>query len=233
MSSEELRAEGALPSIYKDGNVFVVNLGNCENRFNIDWLDAFEAKIDEAENSEGPAALVTTATGKIWSNGLDLDWVSNNPSRMPELVQRMHGLYVKLLSSQLPTVAAVTGHAFGGGAMLSAAHDQIIMRSDRGYWCLPEINMGISFPPGLAALLVAKIPQPAINLAMLGGHRFGGQEAVEAGIANEALPEHEVLKAAIERAEMLSATRSEALPETRRQMYPEVIPKLSETYPAK
>ena len=64
-----------MPSLDRHDEVFVLNLGDGENRFNADSLTALEAHLDEVEAAAAPRALVTTATGKFWSNGLDLGWL--------------------------------------------------------------------------------------------------------------------------------------------------------------
>lgn len=53
----------------------------------------------------------------------------------------------RILTLPEPTVAAVSGHVFGAGAMLAMAHDWRIMRSDRGYFCFPEVDIRIPFTP--------------------------------------------------------------------------------------
>ena len=62
-----------MPTLDRDGDVFVLDLGDGENRFNPDSLRELGALLDEVVAAPGPRALVTTATGTIWSNGLDLD----------------------------------------------------------------------------------------------------------------------------------------------------------------
>ena len=64
-----------MPTLERDETVFVLDLGDGENRFHPDWVDAVSAALDEVEKAEGPRALVTAATGKFYSNGLDLDWL--------------------------------------------------------------------------------------------------------------------------------------------------------------
>ena len=52
-----------MPTRDRRADVFVLDLGDTENRFSSDWLTAVEAALDEVERAEGPRALVTTATG--------------------------------------------------------------------------------------------------------------------------------------------------------------------------
>ena len=71
-----------MPTLDRSDDVFVLDLGDTENRFHPDWLAAVDAALDEVEGAAGPRALVTAATGKFFSNGLDLDWVGAHPDEM-------------------------------------------------------------------------------------------------------------------------------------------------------
>ena len=53
--------------------------------------------LDEVENAEGPKALVTRATGKYWSNGLDLDWMMADPERAGPLLAGVDALLARVL----------------------------------------------------------------------------------------------------------------------------------------
>ena len=61
----------------------------------------------------------------------------------------------------MATVAAVQGHAFGAGAMLATSHDFRVMRADRGFYCLPEVQLNMPFTVGMyGADPNTRLPQP-------------------------------------------------------------------------
>lgn len=55
-----------MPTLDRQDDVLVLDLGDGENRFHPDWLAAVNAALDEVEIAEGPRALVTTGTGKFY-----------------------------------------------------------------------------------------------------------------------------------------------------------------------
>ncbi|MCB0927885.1 MAG: enoyl-CoA hydratase-related protein [Mycolicibacterium insubricum] len=181
---------------FHDG-IAVLNLGDDENRFSPTLLDEIEADIERAL-TEGAQGLVTTGGGKFYSNGLDLDWVGAHSDRLEWYVGRVHALFARVLALPVPTVAAVVGHAFGAGAMLAMSHDFRVMRTDRGFFCLPESDIRIPFTPGMTALLQAKFtPQTAVA-SMTTGRRFGGPDALRFGIVDAVADEDAVTTDAVD-----------------------------------
>jgi Delta3-Delta2-enoyl-CoA isomerase len=179
------------------GAVHVVHMDEGENRFNPPFIDALHSAVDAIEAYDGPCALVTTGSGKFYSNGLDLDWLGSADDARGFL-DTVHALLGRLLGLDVYTVAAVNGHAFAAGAMLASVHDCVIMRADRGYWCLPEVDLGLPLTPEMYAALAAHVEPRTLARAALTGHRFSAQEAMAAGIATEAVSEDEVLTRAID-----------------------------------
>ncbi|MBF6145051.1 enoyl-CoA hydratase [Nocardia sp. 852002-20019_SCH5090214] len=213
-----------MPYLDRDGDVFVLYLGNegqtdSENRFHPDWIDAFHAKLDEVEAAEGPAALVTVATGKFFSNGLDTDWLFGNMDKMHWYLDRVHSVFSRLLAFGMPTVAALNGHAFGAGAMLATSHDFRVMRSDRGYWCLPEVHLGMPFTVAMNALVTERLTNQVALEAMTTGRRYGAADAIAAGIVDEAAEADGVLAAAVARAAALTGNRKPNLPVIKRALH--------------
>lgn len=211
----------------REGDVFVLDLGDTENRFNGDALAELAALLDEAETADGAKALVVRATGKYWTNGLDLDWMMADPERAGPLLAGVHGLFARVLAMPMPTVAAITGHCYAAGAMLSVAHDIKVMRVDRGYWCLPEVDLGLPFTPGMNALLVAKLPKQTAHEAMTTARRYTAPEALEAGILDATAAEDAVVSAAIERAAALAGKAGPALGEIKSRLYADALAALS------
>ena len=208
-----------MPSLDRDGEVFLLDLGDDENRFDPDWVRAVSAHLDEVAGADGPRALVTTATGKFWSNGLDLAWMGEHPDEAGPFVDEVHALLARVLSLPVPAVAACQGHVFAAGAMLALAHDARVMRGDRGFFCLPEVDISIPFTPGMGALIQARLAPQTAHEAMTTGRRYGGVDAAAAGIVDEAVPEGQVLSAAVERARPLAGKAGPTLGAIKEQMY--------------
>jgi Delta3-Delta2-enoyl-CoA isomerase len=185
------------PTLSYHDKIAVLNLGDGENRFAPEFLDAVNLHLDTAL-SEGVYGVVTTAAGKFYSNGLDLDWMSANGKRAEWYVQQVQTLFARILTLPLPTAAALPGHAFGAGAMLALAHDYRVMRADRGFFCLPEVDIRIPFSTGMAALVQAKVPVKTAVAAMTTGRRFGGREAQQFDLVDATAVEDAVIDSAIE-----------------------------------
>ena len=176
--------------------IALLHLGDDENRFSPEFLDEFDSHLDDAI-SLGASGLVTVATGKFYSNGLDLNWLAAHGDQTQWYVGRVQSLLARMLTLPIPTAAALSGHSFGAAAMLALAHDFRVMRADRGYFCFPEVDIRIPFTPGMAALIQAKLtPQAAVS-AMTTGSRFGGVEAAAIGIVDATADEDAVTGAAI------------------------------------
>jgi enoyl-CoA hydratase/carnithine racemase len=217
-----------MPSLTRTGDVFVLDIGDGENRFHPDWLAAVDDALTEVEKADGPKALVTSATGRFWSNGLDLDWLSEHTDRFQPYAASVQSLLARVLELPVPAVAALQGHVFAAGAMLALAHDFRVMRADRGFFCLPEVDIHIPFTPGMSALIQARLAPQVAHEAMTTGRRYGGTDAEAAGIVDATAGEGAVLDAAVERAAALAGKASPTLGTIKARMYAPVVAALRE-----
>lgn len=228
----------AMPYVTRTDDVFTLFLGdegvelsetNPENRFSPDWVDAVHVRLDEieAQAAGSAAALVVAATGKFFSNGLDVMYILANAGELPTYLDRVHTVFSRLLTFPMTTVAAVNGHAFGAGAMLALSCDFAVMRDDRGFFCLPEVSLKMGFTVGMASLLRARLPYQTAIEAMTTGRRYGGAEAVEAGIVQAAVSEAELLSTATARAAANAAADGPTLNKIKNDLHAPLIADLA------
>jgi enoyl-CoA hydratase/carnithine racemase len=223
-----------MPQLQRDGDVFVLDLNvggarDTENRFSPEWLAEVDQLLEEVLASTGDAALVTTGTGKFYSNGLDLDWLSGHLDQTASYVATIQSLLATVLTFPMVTVAAMNGHTFAGGGMLALAHDTRVMRVDRGFFCLPEVDIHIPFTPGMAALIQARLSKATAHEAMTTARRYGGTDALGAGIVDETAAEADVLGRAVARAGALTGKRGDTLAAIKTTMYGPAVQALRES----
>jgi enoyl-CoA hydratase/carnithine racemase len=196
-----------------DENIAVLAMNNGENRLNLNFLKAMLKALDDIENKSRANALVVKATDeKIWCNGLDLDWLARGiPKRDPsieEFFDMQDRFFRRVTLYPMLTVAALTGHAFAGGAVLACCFDFIFMRSDRGFFCLPEVDLRIPFMPYMDALIKRALPMQTVIEGQLTGKRFTATELENLQIIRKAcLSTDETVKEAIAYAKTLNKSR--------------------------
>ena len=213
----------------REGDVFILRFDVLENRFRPDNLAAWNEALDEVEAAGNPAALVTTGTGKFFSNGLDLDWLLalEEGKERDDYIPTVLGLMARVLTFPAITIAAINGHAFGAGAQISLAHDYRVMRTERGYWCMPEIDMKAPLHPGMTAIIKARVSHQTAHELIVTGTRYSAEAALEKQIIDYAVPESEVLPKAIELAAGLTSKADPALHQLKKGMYPQTLKALT------
>ena len=195
-------------------HVALMTLNNGENRFNPDFLEAFLHSLDEIEaQTEATTLVVTSADEKIWCNGIDLAWLGpvlmqNDVATAKRFFYQLNGLFKRLVNYPLVTIAAINGHAFAGGAILTGAFDFRFMRSDRGYFCLPEVDLGIPFLPGMNALLRKAIAQQDLYELELTGARLTAGQCADRGIVHQACHVDELMGAVMAFAKSINKKRT-------------------------
>jgi len=164
--------------------VWTLSLGSDENRFSPDALAGIREALDRVTASGDSVALQVTASGKFFSNGLDLEWLQAHAEEWQAYIGQVHDMLSRVLVLPVPTVCAINGHCFAAGAMLALACDYRVMRTERGFFCLPEVDINIPFTPGMSALIQSKLSARSALDAMATGRRFDAPAALAAGIAD-------------------------------------------------
>ena len=211
----------------QQGEVWVLRVDEGENRFSAEVIRRWNELLDEAEAAPAPKALVTTGSGKFYSNGLDLDYLQSGEVDSAEYLGSVLAIMSRILTFPAITVAAMNGHAFGAGAQVALAHDYRVMRRDRGYFCMPEIDLGMSLHPGMTALIQARLPVQTAHEVIATGTRYSGELALERRIVDRLEDEAAVVSSAVEWAASLAAKASPVMTRLKAEMYPQVVAALA------
>lgn len=197
----------------KEGGVGVMTMDHeRENRFHPDFLREMLGLLDEAEKDPQVRALVVTGGDpKFFSNGLDLDWLMAHAENRDELLG-----YLRLVNEMFrrwtlypkPTVAALNGHTFAAGLFMAAHMDFRLMREDRGWICLPEVDINIPLLPGMIAICQATMRPDGFRRLYYTGARLTGPEAVGIGFVESVHPLDALLPACVEFAGMLGRKKT-------------------------
>eukprot|EP00922_Rhytidocystis_sp_ex-Travisia-forbesii_P069167 GHVS01103191.1.p1 GENE.GHVS01103191.1~~GHVS01103191.1.p1 ORF type:complete len:258 (+),score=40.68 GHVS01103191.1:128-901(+) len=200
-------SEGGVHLLRAAEDVFVIRLDDgADNRISYALMEGLHKLLDNLleQTPDQNCALVLTGSGggRFFSNGLRLEDLGDSPKR---LLLTFHKLLLRLLTFPMPTVAAINGHAFAGGAMLCLACDYRVMNSDKGFLCVNEVDIGLTLTPGLYAVVRAKADRSVWTEIVLGGKRFTGHTAKARRLVDELQPAGAVFSAAVALAASVSA----------------------------
>jgi len=218
-------------SLEKRGRVYILTLlGDGDHRFNPSTMDAISAALQEVQDSQDAGTLVTTNQGRYFSNGLDLQWISQNPD-VPSSTLRIkfETLLASFMRLRVPTIAAICGHAAAGGFMLALAHDYRFMRGDRSVLYMSELDIGLKFSKGFMAVIRSKLMPGTLRDVVLGARKFSAQMALEGGIVDSVYADSpQTLEAAIKEAQKLAGRgwKKEIYSELRLGAFPGVLEEL-------
>jgi enoyl-CoA hydratase/carnithine racemase len=184
-----------------------------ENKFNINSVTEFLSVLNEIEkDTDAKALIVRSSDEKIWSTGLDLEWLlpliqKGERSITDVFTAKLNELFKMMLFYPMITVAAITGHAFAGGAVLACCFDFRFMRKGRGYLCFPEVNLGIPLLPSFTALMKKAIPMDLVEDMQLTARKLTAEECETRHIIVKACSMDELMSEAISFAKGLNKER--------------------------
>ncbi|MFO1380513.1 MAG: enoyl-CoA hydratase/isomerase family protein [Chitinivorax sp.] len=218
----------------KQENVYLLTLTNSEraNTLTDAVLDEYHAALDEVEAGKDNAALViASADPKFFSNGIDLEYIQSKGMQylFDTFGARLDQLLLRVALLNLPTVACVTGHAYGGGALLASACDFRTMRADRGFFCFPEVDIKLAFTPAmLASVNLLRNEQLRWEMALT-GRPVGGEEAAKKGIVDAAFGADDLLPKTLALAAQLAGKDRRTYTQIKRMMRQHLQPLIDDS----
>ncbi len=192
-------------SVQQRDSVALITWNDGENRINLDSLARLNEILDELEGIDGPLAVVLTGAGKFFSNGLDLGRFLDDREQFVATLHELERTIGRVLVYPAYTVAALNGHTFAGGALISCAFDQRIMRSERGFWCITQADIGLALEERLCPILANRRPRATAIMAATTARRFAGPDALHWGIVEDLASSEELIERALELAQRMSS----------------------------
>jgi len=221
----------------KDETVAVVTMKNGENRHSPAWTKRMLTVFDEITADQDIKSLVLAAdSDKFWCLGIDTDWMTdilerNDIKTLSEWFYENNKVFRFLLMCPFPSIAAVTGHAFGNGIMLAGACDFRFMRSDKGFLCLPEIDLGIQLTPAMIEWMKTIMPYHLFIRMKWSGERIGAAELEKHNVIIKACANaEETVKSAVEFGKKFNKSRT-TLAEMKRRTYKHITDKMENEDP--
>jgi len=206
-----------------------------ENRFHPDFLKEMMQLLDEAEGDSDIGALVITGGDpKFFSNGLDLDYLLahvGEQGAILDYLKAVNAMFRRWTLYPKPTIAALNGHTFAAGLFMAAHMDFRFMREDRGWICLPEVDINIPLLPGMIAICEATMSAQGFRRLYYTGTRLTGPEAKAIDFVEEVYPLDKLLSASIEFAAALTHKKRETYAEMKGRLRQEVVRILDEEDP--
>lgn len=173
----------------------------AENRLNVAFCQTIIAALRHIERSlnqsafeAGGAVVITSFSPKFFCTGLELDESDTN------IYANSDGFYpllATLVDFPYPTIACVTGHTFGGACPFALSCDYRVMNSERGFFSMPPVNLGLHFD-GIGALPRLKLGGRVARKMLLEAHKWTSKEALADGIVDKIAKPDEMLDVAIE-----------------------------------
>jgi enoyl-CoA hydratase len=170
--------------VERHGPVAVVRLDHGKvHAMDEPLLEALVAHLDEVARSDA-RAVVLTATGRVFSAGVDLQQVlDGGADYLDRFIPVLGSTFAALFSYPLPVVAAVNGAAVAGGCVLACACDRRIMAEGARIGA-SELLVGVPFPVTALEILRWACGDRTEEV-VLSGTLYDGEEAVALGLAHE------------------------------------------------
>lgn len=188
------------------GGVALVRLARPPvNALDLPTIEALEAAF-AALARERPRGLVLSGAGGVFSAGVDTRaFASYRGQEKADMVRAITRMVAQLYGLPFPCVAAMGGHALGGGLVLALACDLRLAVDGQARMGLTEARAGVPFPAGPLEVIRAELSPELLRRLTLTSAVVGQAELLNAGVLDRLVPaeslEAEAVTAAGELAE--------------------------------
>ncbi len=209
-------------SLERQGWIATLTLNRPDHRNSLSdpLLQDLITALTELRDDATSRVVLLTGAGLLFSAGADAPGIK--ASMTPEERRRVFGarktqfrrlferVTTLLEDLEQVTIAAVNGHAVGGGWGLMLACDFRIASEEAQFW-IPEVDLGVPLGVASTTRFVRLVGEALAKEIILGGRRYSTSEAKAMGLVHQVAPRAELAKVARDYAEMLAAKPWEPL----------------------
>jgi len=177
------------------------------NALDLEAVTALEAVFTEAARATPPNGVVLIGRGEVFSAGVDTRaFAAYGRDQRHEMVRAITRMVARLLAIPVSVVAAVNGHALGGGFVLMLACDyRIATDAETAKLGMTEAKAGIPFPAGPLEVMRHELAPELLRRLTLSCAVLGTRELMEARVIDELCAADEVTSRAMAAARSLAA----------------------------
>lgn len=192
--------------VEREGSTSIVTINNPPvNALHPDVAEEIADAASTIDSDTEVRSMVLTGTGKCFVAGGDIRYFTTlNSDTAADMAARVQAMQNKLFSLRVPVIAAINGHALGGGLELLLACD-IAVAERQATFGLPEVTLGLIPGAGGTQMLVEAMPVGLAKRYLFTGDRFSADEAFSWGLVSEVTEPGGSLTAALEIARRINA----------------------------
>ncbi len=193
--------------------VITLNRGSNRNSMTPELLDAFAKASAAAREDQAIRALVITGKGNCFSAGADFKsnlQIGDESLLGHERSYRMYQPFLGILDIKVPVIAALNGHAVGGGFGLALLCD-IRIANIKSKYGANFARLGLSPGMGISYMLPRLVGVSRANELLFTGRLVLGEEAERIGLASQAIGGDEVLPIAMAMAKTIAGNAPVAI----------------------
>ncbi len=172
--------------------------GSAVNVFSEPAIDAYKTAIKNLTEDAAIKGVIITSAKKVFHVGADLEMaqtISSRPANVLfNIINEINGIFRTMETSNKPFVAAINGHALGGGLeMAMSCHARLVANTPKITLGLPEAKLGLMPGFGGTQRLPRLIALEQAIPMMLTGAPVNPEKALSLGLIDAIVPERDLL----------------------------------------
>ncbi|HEX6383948.1 MAG TPA: enoyl-CoA hydratase-related protein [Anaerolineae bacterium] len=213
---------GQVVTFSKEGAVGTITLDRPPaNSYEINFMKDLDVAVEAArEDDEVKVVILKSASEKFFSAGADIKaFMANDTAANMEMIRLAHATLEKMADSNKIFIAAINGHALGGGLEMALACDLRFAAEGNYALGLPEVTLGLLPGNGGTQRLPRLIGANKALEMMITGERIGPEEAYRLSLVNKLFPADKLLEETEAYAQKLAASATVAIGAIKRCVY--------------